>query len=135
MKNALKCLFGLLDFLKIWVNGTSFSEKSQYWKKCLYEFHTLPSNPCQSVRECPKILEICQITNFDMGFQKKTCFKPIRRPRFFFIGEFLANSSLIIRSISDNTREKKTDVLTRLNVNFNALKTPGNVRLTPFFSV
>jgi hypothetical protein len=26
--------------------------------------------PFQSVRECPKILKIRQITNFDMGFQK-----------------------------------------------------------------
>jgi len=23
-----------------------------------------------STRECPKILKICQVTNFDMGFQK-----------------------------------------------------------------
>jgi hypothetical protein len=37
----------------------------------LNEFHTLSTNPWFSVRECPKILKICQITNFDMSFQKK----------------------------------------------------------------
>jgi hypothetical protein len=71
MKNALKRVFELLDLDKIWENGATFSEKSQYLKKCLYEFHILPSNPWFSVRECPKILKICQKTNFDMGFQKK----------------------------------------------------------------
>jgi hypothetical protein len=28
-------------------------------------------NLCQSVSECPKILKIYQVTNIDMGFQKK----------------------------------------------------------------
>ena len=32
--------------------------------------YSLSSNPCQSLRERPKILKICQITKFDMGFQK-----------------------------------------------------------------
>ncbi len=26
---------------------------------------------CQSVKKCHKIMKICQITNIDMGFQKK----------------------------------------------------------------
>ena len=33
--NALKCVFGSLDLVKIWENGTSFSEKCQYLKKPL----------------------------------------------------------------------------------------------------
>jgi hypothetical protein len=32
--------------------------------------YSLFSNPYLSTRECPKILKISQITNFDMGFQK-----------------------------------------------------------------
>ena len=32
--------------------------------------YSLFSNPCQSVRERPKIVKICQITKFDMDFQK-----------------------------------------------------------------
>ena len=71
MKNSLKCVFELLDLVKKWENGTVFSEKSQYLKKCLYEPHTLSLTLCQSVRECPKILKNCQITKMDMGFQKK----------------------------------------------------------------
>ena len=71
MKNALKCVFGLLDLVKIREIGTSFTETGQYLKKCLYDDHTLSLSLCQSVRECPKFLKICQITNFDMGFQKK----------------------------------------------------------------
>jgi hypothetical protein len=30
----------------------------------------LPSNPCLSTWGRPKILKICQDTNFDMGFQE-----------------------------------------------------------------
>jgi hypothetical protein len=71
MKNAPKCVLGLLDLVKIRENGTTFTEKGLPLKKCLYEFHTLFSNPWLSVRECPNFLKICQITNFDMGFQKK----------------------------------------------------------------
>ena len=95
MKSALKCLFGLLDLDKIWENGATFSEKSQYWKKCQYELHTLSFNPWFSVTECPKILKIHQITNFDMGFQKKHVSGRSEDLDFFFIGEFLANSHLI----------------------------------------
>jgi hypothetical protein len=62
------CVFELLDLVKIRENGTVFSEKGRYLKKCLYEDHTLSLTICQSVRESPKILKICQITNFDMGF-------------------------------------------------------------------
>ena len=36
MKNALKRVFELLDLDKIWGNGATFSEKSQFLKKCLY---------------------------------------------------------------------------------------------------
>ena len=71
MKNAPKCVFGLLDLVKIREIGTTFSEKGHFLKKCKNDDHTLSLNLCQSVRECPKILKICQITNFDMGFQKK----------------------------------------------------------------
>ena len=70
MKNALKCVFELLDLVQNWENGTTFSEKGEYLKKCLNKPHSLSSNPWLSVRECPKILKICQITKFDMGFQK-----------------------------------------------------------------
>ena len=71
MKNALKCVFELLDLGKNWENETVLSEKGQLLKKCIYEDHTLSLTLCQSVRECPKILKIYQITNFDTGFQKK----------------------------------------------------------------
>jgi hypothetical protein len=71
MKNALKCVFGLLDLVKIREIGTTFTEKGQYLKKRLYEFHTLSLSLCQSVRECPNFLKICQITKLDMCFQKK----------------------------------------------------------------
>ena len=70
MKNALKCVFGLLDLVKIRENGTTFPETGQYMKKCPYDDHTLSLSLCQSVRECPKFLKIIQETNFDMGFQK-----------------------------------------------------------------
>jgi hypothetical protein len=66
MKNALKCVYGLLDLVKIREIGTIFTETGQY-----YDDHTLPLSLCQSVRNCPKFLKICQLTNFDMGFQKK----------------------------------------------------------------
>jgi hypothetical protein len=66
MKNSLRCVFGLLDSVKIREIGTVFSEKGEYWKECLYEPHALPSNPWQSKRTCLKILKICQITKFDM---------------------------------------------------------------------
>ena len=71
MKISLKCVFGLLDLVKIRENGTTFTETGQYMKKCPYDDHTLSLSLCQSVKECPKFLKICQITNFDMGFQKK----------------------------------------------------------------
>ena len=64
-------MFGLVDLVKIRENGTVFSEKGRYLKKCLYEDHTLSLTLCQLVRECPNFLKIYQITNFDMGFQKK----------------------------------------------------------------
>ena len=32
MKNALKCVFELLDLVKNWKNGTTFSEKGEYRK-------------------------------------------------------------------------------------------------------
>jgi hypothetical protein len=65
------------------------TKKSQYLKKCPYEFHTLPSNPCQSVRECPKILKICQITKLDMGFQKKNISSRSENIDFFESYRFL----------------------------------------------
>jgi hypothetical protein len=37
MKNAPKCVFGLLDLVKIREIGTTFTEKGQYLKKCLPE--------------------------------------------------------------------------------------------------
>jgi hypothetical protein len=37
-------VFGLLDLVKIREKGTTFSKKSQY-EECLYEDHTLSSNP------------------------------------------------------------------------------------------
>ena len=77
MKNALKCVFGLLDLVKITENGTTFTEKGHFLKKCKNDDHTLSLTLCQSVRECPKILKICQLTNFDMDLQKKTGFRPI----------------------------------------------------------
>ncbi len=43
MKNALKCVFELLDFLENWENRTTFSEKAEYWKKYLLSlFWPLP---------------------------------------------------------------------------------------------
>jgi hypothetical protein len=46
--------------------------------------YTLFSNPCQSVRECPKILKICQITQFDMGFQKINMISRYEKVDFLF---------------------------------------------------
>ena len=37
----------------------------------------------QSVRECPKILKICQITKFDMGFQKNNILGRYKKVDFF----------------------------------------------------
>jgi hypothetical protein len=71
MKNALKCELELLDLVKIREIESVFSEKGQYLKKCLYEFHTLSSNPWLSVRECPNFLKICQISNFWYGLSEK----------------------------------------------------------------
>jgi hypothetical protein len=34
-------VFGLVDLVKIRENGTVFSEKGRYLKKCLYEDHTV----------------------------------------------------------------------------------------------
>jgi hypothetical protein len=45
-------------------------EKMSISEKVPKKPYTLFSNPCQSVRERPKILKICQITKLDMGFQK-----------------------------------------------------------------
>ena len=71
MKNALKCVYGLLDLVKNWEIGTIFMKKGKLLKKCINEDHTLSLSLCQSVSECPKILKIYQVTNIDMGFQKK----------------------------------------------------------------
>ena len=49
MKNALKCGFELLDLVQNWENGTNFSEKGEYLKKCLNKPHSLSSNPWLSV--------------------------------------------------------------------------------------
>jgi hypothetical protein len=55
---------------------TIISEKSQNWKKCLfvpYSFSSNPYNPYNFqplMMTCPKILKICQITKFYIGFQK-----------------------------------------------------------------
>jgi hypothetical protein len=57
MKNAPKCVFELLDLIKIREIGTIFTEKGQYLKKCLYDDHTLSSKPLFSVRECSKFSE------------------------------------------------------------------------------
>ena len=72
MKNALKCVFESLDLVKIWETGTIFSEKGRYLKKCFYEPHSLSSHPWLSnlLSTSPKIMELCQITKLDMGFQK-----------------------------------------------------------------
>ncbi len=40
-------------------------------------------NALISTRECPKILKICQITNFDMGFQKKNISSRSEKVDFF----------------------------------------------------
>ena len=55
-------------------------EKGLNLKKCLY---SLPSNSWLSKMNGPKFLKICQFTNFDMGFQKKQQFKPIKKVDFF----------------------------------------------------
>jgi hypothetical protein len=53
-------------------NGKVQKTKDQlYLKKCLYEPHTLPSNSWLSKTACPHFLKVYQVTNFDMGFQKK----------------------------------------------------------------
>jgi hypothetical protein len=72
MKNALKYVFGLLDLAKNLGNWTIFSEKVIFSKNAHLMVYKLQSNPCISTRECPKVLKICQITKFDISFQKKT---------------------------------------------------------------
>ena len=89
MKNALKCVFELLDLVRNSEKETTFSEKGEYLKKCLNKPHSLSSNPCQSVRECPKILKICQITKLDMGFQKKNISSRSENIDFFESYRFL----------------------------------------------
>ena len=83
LNHALKCVFGLLDSVKIREIGTIFTETGQYLKKCLFEFHTLSLTLSRSVRECPNILKTWQITNFDMCLQKKK-FQADLKTSFFF---------------------------------------------------
>jgi hypothetical protein len=65
-------VFKLLDLVKNLEIWTFFREKGEYLKKYLYDPHSISSNPWLSKRLCPKVLKICQITKFDMGFQKTT---------------------------------------------------------------
>ena len=63
----------ILDFwiwIWIWISKSKTKSKIQNFLDSGVWPYTLSSNPCQSVRSCPKILKICQITKFDMGFQK-----------------------------------------------------------------
>jgi hypothetical protein len=73
-----------LDLVQNWENGTIIREKAEYWiirEKA--EYWIFFSNPCQSVRECPKILKICQITDFDMGFQKINMISRLEKVDFY----------------------------------------------------
>ncbi len=45
-------------------------KKVTFLKICLFEHETLTLVLWQSVRKCPSFLEIREITNYDMGFQK-----------------------------------------------------------------
>jgi hypothetical protein len=74
--------------------GTNFSEKGEYLKKCLYEPHTLHSNPWLSVRECPNFLKICKVIDNDMGFQKKNVLDRSEKSRFYRESSLKSRESL-----------------------------------------
>jgi hypothetical protein len=63
-------------------------------KKVDIEPYILYSKPGQSKRTCPKILKICRITKFDMGFSKSTL-REVDLKRRFFLRDFLRQSHLI----------------------------------------
>jgi hypothetical protein len=76
-------MFELIDLVKYWENRAIFSVKLTFSKKVHLRVYNLPSNPCISTMECPKFLKICQITNFDIGFQKKKLERSKFGDRFF----------------------------------------------------
>ncbi len=54
MKNALKCVFELLDLLENWENGTIFRKKVNILKsakKSAIHFLPTPANQCGSVQK------------------------------------------------------------------------------------
>jgi hypothetical protein len=53
---------------------------------------------CQSARECPNFLKICQITNFDTSFQKNNI-KSRNKIVDFLNGRFLADPPLNIKKV------------------------------------
>ena len=90
-------------------------------KKVKNVFHTLPSNPWFSVRECPKILKICQITKLDMGFQKKNISSRSENIDFFesyrFLRQCLLNKlNLNINFLSNGVYYLKAKSQNTMNV-------------------
>jgi hypothetical protein len=65
----------------------------------IYGPHSLPSKPWLLVRQCPKILKIWQITNFDMGFQKKKMFQADLKTSIFFHRRFSREPLLKLKEL------------------------------------
>ncbi len=89
-------MFELLDFVKIWEMGLFLVKNVNIWKSANKKPFTLSSNPWFSVSECPKILNICQITKFDMGFQKINMSSRFEKLDFFVYGIFSDSFTLNI---------------------------------------
>ena len=70
MKSARKCVFEMLDFVKI----EKVSGQCHDLKKCLYEPQILYSNPWLLKTACPKYLRIIKVTNFGMKKKQVSCY-------------------------------------------------------------
>jgi hypothetical protein len=99
MKNCSEIYVRIVRFgpkLRKW---DYFQRKGQSLKKFLNKPHLLPSYLCLTKRTYLKILKICQITNFDIGFQKNNMRSRLEKS-IFYLRRKLGKVSLDIQNAS-----------------------------------